>query len=254
MSAKKPTIVVVPGAWSTPAHYRKLVEALQARSFEVKVPSLATNNGARPPNSSFQDDVAAVRALVEPIVEQGNEVVIVMHSYGGAVGTDATEGLSRKEREANNLPGGVVHLVYLCAYLLAKGQSVWNVIQKSGMEQDVAPHLTIHEDGVWTLNDPGWAMYHDLSPDDQEEQKTLVVPHNSKCIYEGPSYECWRNSPLTYIRTTEDRCVPPPYQDICVANAKDAAVPVDIKVMDCAHSLYAKYPEEIVDIVIGITN
>src|SRR5690625_3320154 len=108
MSSSKPVVVVVPGAWSAPAMYRKLVEALEAESFSVKVPDLPTNNGARPPNSSFEADVAAVREMVESLVEDGRKVFMLMHSYGGAVGTEAVRELAFKDRQSLNLPGGVI--------------------------------------------------------------------------------------------------------------------------------------------------
>ena len=57
----------------------------------------------------------------------------------------------------------------------------------------------------------------------------------------------------TYVYTTEDRCVPPIYQDICISNAKEAGVPLDIEVLNCAHSAYAKFPKELAALVTKIT-
>lgn len=254
MPSEKPVIVVVPGAWSAPAAYRKLVEELEAASFSVKVPELPTNNGARPPNSSYESDVAVVREVVRPLVEDGKMVFMLMHSYGGAVGTEAVQGLALKDRQALNLPGGVVHLFYLSAYLLSKGQNVWKVVEKSGIGDKMTGYVTIEEDGTWLPNDAVWAMYHDLDPEDQEEQKNLIKPHNLSSVYSEPTYEGWRDIPSTYVYTTEDRWVPPIYQDICIANAKEAGVPLDIKIFNCAHSAYAKFPKEVTALVKEITS
>ncbi|KAL7628309.1 hypothetical protein AAE478_002509 [Parahypoxylon ruwenzoriense] len=65
MALKQPIIVLVP------------------ESFTVHVPDLPTNNGVRPPNSSYEADVAAVRETIEPPVNDGNEVFMLMHIYGG---------------------------------------------------------------------------------------------------------------------------------------------------------------------------
>jgi len=255
MSSEKPVVVIVPGAWSTPPAYRKLVEALGEASFTVEVPALPTNNGVRPPNSSYAQDVAAVRATVQPLVEgEGRTVFMLMHSYGGAVGTEAIRGLTHNDRQAQNLPGGVTHLLYLSAYLLRAGQSVWNVVEQSGILKSMTPHATIHDDGTWLPNDSVWAMYHDLDAADQEEQSSLVVPHNLACVYDVPTYEGWRDVPSTYVYTTEDRWVPPAYQDICVANARDAGVALDVQTYQCAHSAYAKFPKELAELVTKVTS
>ena len=250
MNSKFPIVVIVPGAWTSPAAYRKLRTALEAKSFTVHIPALPSNNGARPPNSSYDADVAAVRALVEPLVKEGNRVFMLMHSYGGAVGTDAIYGLAYKDRQAENLLGGVVHMLYLSAYLLAQGQSVWTIVEKSGMAKDIMEFLTINEDGTWLINDPVWGMYHDLDPADQDEQKAQIKPHNLSSLYGETKYEAWKDIPITYVRTTEDRCVPPIYQDLCLENAEKAGVPVNLEVFNCAHSAYAKYPDEVTDLVI----
>ncbi|KAI0173627.1 alpha/beta-hydrolase [Hypoxylon sp. FL1284] len=250
MTSKQPLVVLVPGCWSGPAAYRKLVEALQARSFTVHVPDLPTNNGSRPPNSTYQDDVDAVRKTVEPLVNDGNDVFMLMHSYGGAVGTNAVEGLARKDRQAKGLPGGVVHLFYLAGYLLAKGQSVWKIIEKSGLLEQMTPLVKLEDDGTWMPNDAVWGMYHDLDPEDQQEQMRLLRVNNSACAYGETTYEAWRDIPSTYVRTTEDRWVPPTYQDICVGNTKDAGVPLDVAVLNSAHSPYAKFPKEVADLVV----
>ncbi|KAI1099637.1 hypothetical protein F4804DRAFT_321394 [Jackrogersella minutella] len=118
------------------------------------------------------------------------------------------------------------------------------------MAERVAEHVTIEQDGAWFLNDPVFAMYHDLDPADQEGQKSLAVVHNVACSYSETVYEAWGDIPSTYVRTTGDRCVPPPYQDLCVVNVVDAGVPLDVVVFDCGHSACAKYPKEVAELVI----
>ncbi|KAI2467778.1 alpha/beta-hydrolase [Annulohypoxylon bovei var. microspora] len=250
MASKTPTVVLVPGAWSVPAMYQKLVAALEAKLFTVHVPALPSNNGARPPSASHADDVAAVRAVVKSLVDEGSDVFMLMHSYGGAVGTSAAEGLSRKHRQAKSLPGGVVHLLYLSAYLLAKGQSVWKIVQMAGLEGEVKPHVIVNEDGTWIPKNAVAALCHDLDPADQDEQNGLVTVHNMACVYGEAVCEAWRDVPSTYVRTTEDRCVKLPCQDICVANARDAGVPLQVVAFDCAHAAYVKYPGQLTELVV----
>lgn len=65
MSAdNKPTLVIIGGAFHTPASYGKLTSALEASGYEVHVPRLPTCNEARPPNADLMDDTALIRSYV----------------------------------------------------------------------------------------------------------------------------------------------------------------------------------------------
>lgn len=79
------------------------------------------------------------------------------------------------------------------------------------------------------------------------------MPNALACTYGEVAYEAWRDIPSTYVRTTADRWVPPVYQDICVANARDAGVPLSVEVFHYGHSVYMKYPNEMADLVVKAT-
>ncbi|KUI70960.1 hypothetical protein VM1G_05840 [Cytospora mali] len=255
MSSTQPIIVLVPGASTPPKAYHKLVSLLESPpyNYTVHIPALASNNGAQPPNT-FEADVAGVRSVVEPLVTAGNQVLMVMHSYGGAVGSSAAAGLSRKDREADNLPGGVVHLLYLAAYMLTKDQSVWDIMVLCGGDSPERKALVdLREDGTWLPKDAVWGLYHDLEPEDQEEQKAGITPQFLAALMGKATYEAWRDIPSTYVYTTKDRWVPPAFQDACLANAKDAGVHVDVRTFHCAHSPYVNHREEIAGLVAKAT-
>ncbi|ROW14958.1 hypothetical protein VPNG_03303 [Cytospora leucostoma] len=246
MPSTKPVLVLVPGAWTPPQSYHKLVSLLEGApyNFTVHVPALASNNGAQAPNT-FEADVAGVRAAIEPLVAgAGEDVILLLHSYGGAVGSSAAAGLSRKERAAQGLPGGVAHLVYISAYLLAGGQSPWDVLVLGGGDTPERRALVdIREDGTWLPKDAVWGLYHDLEPEDQEEQRAGIRPHFLSALLGKATYEAWRDVPSTYVYTTEDRW------DICLANAKKAGVHVDVVKFSSAHAPYIKHREEIAELV-----
>ncbi|KAI0108422.1 alpha/beta-hydrolase [Daldinia grandis] len=206
MSSLQPTIILIPGAWTLPAAYRKLVDALQARSFTVHVLALPSNNGARPPTSSHGADVAAVCGIVEPLINDGKDVIVFMYSYEGVVGTNGFESLACKDREVKGVPGGVVYLFYLSAYLLAKGQSIWTLIEDLGVSLDSIPEITFEKDGTWFLNDPVQALCHDVSPEDQEEQKRLSTHHHLDAVKGKMVCEAWKDIPNTYYL----HCAGPP--------------------------------------------
>ncbi|TEY39954.1 hypothetical protein BOTCAL_0446g00020 [Botryotinia calthae] len=99
---------------------------------QVLCPQLPSCNDKSPPVSSFREDVTAVRNIIKSLVEADERVFMAMHSYGGAVGTDAIEVLTFADRKSEGKSGGVIHLFYMCAYILVPGTSVWHIIQEVG--------------------------------------------------------------------------------------------------------------------------
>lgn len=118
-------IQIVPGSFARTAFYDPLREALIAEGYATSItplPSIGMRHG-RPP-ATMEEDAECIRAATEGLVEQGEDVVLVMHSYGGIPGMQSVEGFSRAERERAGKAGGVVKLVYLAAVVPEVGQSV----------------------------------------------------------------------------------------------------------------------------------
>ncbi len=112
----KPTVVALPGAWHGPEIYDQTFAVLKAKDFTtigIALPSV----GASPPHTSYKEDLDATRNVLSQLVgKEGKDVVLVTHSYSGMPGTDATQGLGKKEREAKGLKGGVVRIVFVMAF------------------------------------------------------------------------------------------------------------------------------------------
>ena len=124
MAPTKPTILILHGAWHHPEHFAKLITLLQFYSYEVLCPVQRSYN-AQPATTTLQEDAAFIKDVLSKLIDKGKDVIILMHSYGGMVGTEAvTEDMSKKFREKNGLTGGVVKLLYMCAFLLKKGESL----------------------------------------------------------------------------------------------------------------------------------
>ena len=75
---------------------------------------------------TMYDDAAIIRAELDKfIVVENKEVIVILHSYGGVIGTQAVHAsLSRRNRKAAGLLGGVISLVYMTAYLLPVGEAL----------------------------------------------------------------------------------------------------------------------------------
>lgn len=125
----EPVFVLAPGAWHGPECFQLVLEKLNALGRETRTVTYPSV-GAEPPTKGGFDDAAErpVRAVVEPLVNEGRQVILVGHSYGGFVISEASKGLGYKQRKADGKEGGIVLLVYLAAFVLPKGQSVLKMI------------------------------------------------------------------------------------------------------------------------------
>ena len=116
----KPVIYVVAGAWHGPIFFDEVKMKFQALGYTMICPQMPSIDAA-PPTKTLHDDAAFVRAELELLIESGKEVLLVLHSYGGMVGTQAAAGLGKVERTKRGQTGGVVRLFYAAAFLLPLG-------------------------------------------------------------------------------------------------------------------------------------
>lgn len=119
----KPTIVFVPGAFHVDAHFKPMIETLAKASFPAVTADLPTQS--QPRTATYKDDVYAVRALLEKLVEEeGKEVILAPHSYGGVPACQTVSGLERSKRQREGKPGGVIQVFFIAALLIEQGRSL----------------------------------------------------------------------------------------------------------------------------------
>lgn len=75
----------------------------------------------------MEDDATAIQKVTSKLADEGQQIILVMHSYGGIPGTESAKGLSWERRQANGEQGGIIALVYVSAYLIKEGMSVMSV-------------------------------------------------------------------------------------------------------------------------------
>jgi pimeloyl-ACP methyl ester carboxylesterase len=115
MALTKPTLLLVPGAYHLPLSYDTNKERLEALSYPVVTIRLPTASGISP-STSYKEDVEAIHSIILPLMDEGKEIVVVGHSYGGVPSYVSTEGQSIAERTAAGKKGGVRSAVFLCAF------------------------------------------------------------------------------------------------------------------------------------------
>ncbi|KAF4992796.1 hypothetical protein FGRMN_6898 [Fusarium graminum] len=196
-----PTIVFASGAWHTTGCYDGVRDGLHAKGWSTKAvdhPSV----GAEPPTKGLADDVSAVRATVEKLVNEGKNVMVVVHSYGGLVGAQAVEGLGYQQRAQEGKAGGVVQLVYLCAFAMPKGKSIVDILGGQYL-----PWMRVEEDYVYA-DTPEKIFYHDVEAEAQNKAISALKHQSRRVFVDTVQYEPWHDVSCFYIYCDDDQAIP----------------------------------------------
>lgn len=127
----KPTIVIVPGSFTSAAAYDILASILTKQyKYEVIVGTLQSTSRAPPEKAAtLQEDAAYFRGVIEALSNQGKEVVVVGHSYGGTVATESVKKVTQSERQAQGKgSGGVVKVIYVASIVAQIGETAIQVM------------------------------------------------------------------------------------------------------------------------------
>ena len=82
----------------------------------------------------MRDDADHIRSLLDNLLRKGQEVLVVAHSYGGVVATQAVLPChSRRARSVSGLEGGVVRILFVAGFMLVPGQSLTTALSGGSM-------------------------------------------------------------------------------------------------------------------------
>ena len=182
------------------------------------------------PTISLADDVAFTKRA---IAVQNGAVILVGHSYGGAVIT-----------EAGNDPK-VAGLVYIAAFALDKGESVSALIKDPPPGAPVPPILP-PVDGFLLLDKAKFpaSFAGDVSPEKAEFMADSQVPWGVNAVGGTISEAAWKAKPSWYLLTTEDKMLPPDAQRLMSKRA--GATVVEVK---SRHAVYVSHPQAVAHII-----
>ena len=220
---KKPTIILVHGFWGGAAHWSKVITDLSHRGYEAL-------RAVELPLTSLADDVERTRKMISQV--QG-DVLLVGHSYGGAVIT-----------EVGNQPN-VVGLVYIAAFAPDAGESPGGITQQHLPVG--APNLEPDSDGyLWVKAD----KYHESFCQDLTNDEGLVMGITQKAPVASTfgdtiSNPAWKNKPSWYQISTEDRMIHPENQAM-MSSRLNAQKVISL---DASHASLASQPKAVADLI-----
>jgi pimeloyl-ACP methyl ester carboxylesterase len=221
MPTPKPSIVLVHGAFADASGWADVIRPLQKKGYDVT----AVEN----PLSSYADDVATTKRLID--AQQG-PVVVVAHSYGGAVMSGA----------ANN--PNVKALVYVAAFAPDAGETLGPLLEKyptkvgEAFRPDAAGFIYLDR-----------ATFHDLFCQDVPEAEAKVMAATQKplhgSVFEAkPTVAAWKNVPTWFIVAKSDRVINPDLERFFAKRMGAKTTEVD-----ASHVAFLSHPEVVVNVV-----
>jgi pimeloyl-ACP methyl ester carboxylesterase len=216
------TVVLVHGGFVDGSGWQGVYDALRKDGYKVSV--------VQHPTLSLEDDVAATKRVIDA---QSEPVILVGHSYGGAVIT-----------EAGNDPN-VAALVYIAAFVPDKGESVNTLIE--GFPQDgPQPPILPPQDGFLLLDREKFpdAFAGDVDVELAAFMADSQLPWGVGALGGTISEAAWANKPSWYLLTTEDRMIPPPAQREMSGRAG-----ATVEEAAASHSVYVSQPAAVAELV-----
>lgn len=129
-SSAKPVVLLLH-AWHTPAHYAAFVSLLEDKGYTTRCLQNPSSKNASPANKTLDDDVNFARQTALEILKEGRDMVALMHSYGGMVGTNALSKLHQKQSFNGKETGRVTTLVYMAGVIPFEGESLLSMMGDS---------------------------------------------------------------------------------------------------------------------------
>jgi pimeloyl-ACP methyl ester carboxylesterase len=218
----KPAVVLVHGGFVDGSGWAGVYRILKHDGYDVTI--------VQNPTLSLADDVAVTRRAID---KQSGSVVLVGHSYGGAVIS-----------EAGNDPK-VSTLVYITAFAPDKGESVQTLTSNPAPGAPVPPILPPQDGFIFLDHDKFPASFAgDVRADDAAFMADSQVPWGLQAAGGTVTTPAWRSKPSFYLVATSDKMIPPPVQRTMAKRAGSTVVEAA-----GSHAIYVSKPKAVAAII-----
>lgn len=226
-----PTIVLVHGAFAESASWTDVVTDLQRRGYTA----IAVANPLR----GLQEDAAYVRSVIESIP---GPVVVVGHSYGGSVMSEAADGLSN-----------VTALVYIASFALEAGESTSELADKfpgnqlgTGLQPVPFPTANgeMGEDLYIRQHQFRELFAADVAPEVTEALAATQRPIAASALADKATKAAWKTIPSWFLVATQDLAIPPDSQRFMAERAGSTVVEID-----ASHAASVSQPAAVAELI-----
>ncbi|KAJ6510643.1 Alpha/beta hydrolase fold-1 [Mycena sanguinolenta] len=247
MTTAKPTIIVIPGSFSPLRCYEAVISELESHGYPVLGIELETV-GVRSKAPGLYDDAAKVAALVSQLAEEGKDVVLVPHSYGGLVACEAAKGLAKSVREKEGKKGGIVRIVFITAVVGLEGESSSDILA------DVKMDYIAGLEGEYVRLDPAGCapvVFNDLSPKEGLSWASQMPNHSAISFAQKLTYAAYKDIPVSYLFCERYRCITPKKQTQVIAamESQMGGKTVDRHSVQADHGINVSQPKTVVAII-----
>ncbi len=213
-------VVLVHGAFADGSGWEAVAKLLEKDGYTVSV--------ALPPETSYADDVKYAKAAIDAM---GGPVVLVGHSYGGSIIT-----------EAGN-DSNVSALVYIAAFALDEGESCASIEQAL---PQASKAFKPDSNGNWWIEQAHFAadFAADISPEVSHYMALSQVPISTDSFTHKVTSPAWKTKPVWYMVATADRSINPDQERMMAKRANAKTVEVN-----SSHVAYMSHPKEAVKLI-----
>jgi pimeloyl-ACP methyl ester carboxylesterase len=217
-------IVLVHGAWADGSGWRGVYDSLVRDGFNVSI--------VQEPETSFKEDVAATKRV---LAQQDGPCILVAHSYGGAIITEAGTDPS------------VAGLVYVAAHMPDAGENEADDGKRFPSDLSKSGAIKKTADGFTYLDPTQFHEYFaaDLSAEQaafMARSQVLNAADNFKAVITTPA---WRSKPSWMLVAAKDRTINPDLERWYAKRAHSHTV----EVAGASHSIYVSHPKEVADVI-----
>ena len=208
-------VVLVHGAFADGSGWKAVATILEKDGYTVSV--------AQPPETSYADDQKYTKAAIDAM---GGPVVLVGHSYGGSIIS-----------EAGNDPN-VVALVYIAAFALDDGESCASIEQAL---PQASKAFKADSNGNWWTDQHHFAadFAADVPPAVSHFMAVSQVPISTDSFTHKVTSPAWKTKPTWYMVATADRSINPDQERMMAKRANAKTVEVN-----ASHVAYMSHPKE----------
>src|SRR5580700_10006761 len=214
-------VVLVHGAFADGSGWEPVASILINNGYKVSV--------AQPPETSYADDQKYTKAAIDAM---GGPVVLVGHSYGGSIIT-----------EAGNHPD-VKALVYIAAFALDEGESCASIEQALPQASEA---FKPDSNNNWWIDQEHFVadFAADIPRDEADFMAIAQVPISTDSFTHQVKNPAWKHKPTFYMVATEDRSINPDQERMMAKRAK--AKTVEVKSSHVAYMSHAKEAAKLIE-------